>query len=398
MSHARFSPSSAHRWINCPGSIAAIEALGDDLGDDSSPASKLGTSAHALLEVCVVLGCRPEVFMGCELEPNHPIVDERMINGVNIALDWIEDYVDQHGAENLIIIPERKVYIGPMIGLTEDECNGTSDLTIIHKDMSCLTTADYKNGVMKVEPEDNPQTMLYTAGDINELDGKKYKRYKNVIIQPNGNQRRPVNEATFTHSKLVKFLSQAENAAAIAKMPDAPRNAGEWCFFCKAKDNCQTRRRKARAAAADEFGEWKDPETIGDDEMEEVLSEADQLLNYVRSVQARALRMAVAGHKFKGYEVGYGKRIRSFESIEEIVSWCKRKKIPEDVYAPREVLSPAKMETMLRATGRIKRAKRGQEKPVSPIEHLIVLSVPKPSLKRKGDNAAEFDDLDGGDE
>ena len=132
--------------------------------------------------------------------------------------------------------------------------------------------------------------------------------------------------------------------------------------------------------------------------MEEVLAEADQLLNYVRSVQARALRMAIAGHKFNDYELSYGKRIRSFENIEEVAAWCERKKLPLDSYMPRELLSPAKMETMLRARGVYKRKKRNEEAPVSPVAQFIVLSNPKQVLKRKGDSAHDFDDLDAADE
>lgn len=396
MSHARFSPSSSERWINCPGSISAQEAIAEDEKDDGNLASRTGTAAHALLEICIILAVKPEGFIGYELEPGCPVIDEKMVDTVNLALDWLEEYVEEHGADNIIVMPERKVYIGPMIGLTAEECNGTSDLSIVHKDRSQLTTADLKNGRMAVSPKENPQLMLYTAGDINELGGLKYKKYKNVIIQPNAAQRRPINEYEFTHPKLVQFLKVAENAAALAKLPDAPRVAGDHCFFCKAKNNCQTRRRKAMASAQDDFGVFKDPETIDTDEIQTVLEEAAFLKAYVASVEARALKLAVAGQRFKGFEVGYGRRVRQFDDVEEVRAWCKKKGIPEDVYAPRSFLSPPGLETALRKMGRIPKKKRGEEKQPSPIEAFVSLSIPKPVLKRTGtpDASEDFDDLD----
>lgn len=395
-SHARFSPSSAERWIACPGSISAQEdaALEQD-EDDSSLASRTGTAAHGLLEACIVLGVKPEGFLGYELEPGCPVIDHKMIAGVNIALDWLAEYIDEYGADNLIIVPERKVYIGPMIGLEADECNGTSDLSIIHKDRSMLTTADYKNGVKAVSPVDNPQLMLYTAGDINEMaDGKKYRRYRNVIIQPNAAQKRPVNEHEFAHGKLVTFLKKAENAAQVAKLPGAPRNAGAHCFFCKAAATCQTRRAKARASAADEFGEFVEPEQLTSEGIEAILEEAEFISAYVNSVKARALKMAVAGHKFMGFEVGFGRRTKSFENVEEVAAWLKKRGVPEDVYAPRSMLSPAGIEKELRRMGKIPKTKRGEDPAPSPLAQFISLSVPKPALKRKGAKAEEdFDDL-----
>jgi hypothetical protein len=43
-SHAKLSPSSAHRWMNCAGSMI----LEKDIPDSSSEHADLGTAAHFL--------------------------------------------------------------------------------------------------------------------------------------------------------------------------------------------------------------------------------------------------------------------------------------------------------------------------------------------------------------
>lgn len=47
--HALLSPSSAHRWCNCPGSVA----LTKDLPNVSSPYAEEGTRAHRLAELAL---------------------------------------------------------------------------------------------------------------------------------------------------------------------------------------------------------------------------------------------------------------------------------------------------------------------------------------------------------
>ena len=47
--HAKLSPSSAYRWIACPGSIR----LSAGIPDTSSVFAEEGTAAHELCELCL---------------------------------------------------------------------------------------------------------------------------------------------------------------------------------------------------------------------------------------------------------------------------------------------------------------------------------------------------------
>ena len=49
MSHALLAPSSAHRWIECPGSVV----LSKDIPETTSEYAEEGTFAHAVAAHCL---------------------------------------------------------------------------------------------------------------------------------------------------------------------------------------------------------------------------------------------------------------------------------------------------------------------------------------------------------
>lgn len=51
-SHAKLSPSSAHRWMNCTGSII----LEKNIADTTSEHADEGTAAHFLASECLEQG------------------------------------------------------------------------------------------------------------------------------------------------------------------------------------------------------------------------------------------------------------------------------------------------------------------------------------------------------
>lgn len=393
--HAKLSPSASERWIACPGSIGASASLMD--ADDSSTASKEGTVAHSLLQTCIMLELDPQDFLGQYIDgKTMPAVSQRMIDGVRIALDYVEEYLDHYGRENVEVLTERRVFIGGMIGIDDELCNGTADLQLRHHDHSRLTIIDYKNGVKPVPVKDNPQLMLYTAGAVAEAKGK-YKLFQNVIIQPNAPRKRPVEEDEYRRPKLDKFLKHAAKAAEAALLPNAPRVAGAHCTFCKARANCQTFRRRVRQVAASEFDVLPDPEEIPDERINEILNEAKLLDEWISAVRARALSLAKAGTELTDWELGWGQRKRIWQDPEAVREWCVTKKLPEDVFAPRDLLTPAALEKELKRLKLFPRKERGGPKPESPIAHLIGYTTPSPALKPRKVGLAQ-DDFDAVDE
>lgn len=58
--HATLSPSAAHRWMSCPGSVR----MSAGIPRKSSPDAALGTAAHKLGEICLREGKDAKPFIG----------------------------------------------------------------------------------------------------------------------------------------------------------------------------------------------------------------------------------------------------------------------------------------------------------------------------------------------
>jgi len=90
--HAIFSPSSAHRWMACPASIAANQGI----TDSGSPAAFEGTVAHDIAERALSSGVPVSTSVGREF------VDEDTLTMVTITEDmaaFAQQYVDFVEAE-----------------------------------------------------------------------------------------------------------------------------------------------------------------------------------------------------------------------------------------------------------------------------------------------------------
>lgn len=247
MKHAKLSPSASHRWLVCSGSVEA------NVGKpwEQSIHALEGTSAHALLEVCLRLGSDPEDFFGDTLEPGHMPVDEGMIDGVGYALDYVRAYVANNPKTKVLV--EHEVVFGPAIGAPADQSFGTSDIILDNHPIE-VVVIDYKHGIgITVSVKDNSQLLLYALG-MREQRGR-YQRYRKVVVQPRLAKRKPVQEApALTDAAIVKWADKVvKPVVPVALGKDAPRVAGTHCRYCAADGNCKAQYDLVMAKAKEDF-------------------------------------------------------------------------------------------------------------------------------------------------
>ncbi len=247
--HAKLSPSAAHRWMNCPGSVALI-------GDESSvagPAAMLGTAAHRVIEVMgenketdasKYLGFTAFVHIAGQQETRlakikkpQPMdgwwtctVDQKMVDGVQMFIDEVERLKGEMYAPEEI--NER------FLDMTwlDDRLGGTADKTLVEP-FGWAHLLDYKNGYGVVEVTDNDQFKNYAVGILHEHPDAEGVRCS--VVQPNApHAEGAIRTEEYTRDELKLYEIQLKEAADATSKPNAKRRAGDWCMFCPAKLRC----------------------------------------------------------------------------------------------------------------------------------------------------------------
>ena len=207
MAHAKLSPSGAHRWMACPGSVV-LEA---DYPDEGSSYAREGSAAHELAAIVLeedddtaanYIGKRVEFYDGDE--PVLWEVTEDMARHVDDYVKLVREY-----AQGGTLMVEQRLGIGHITG--EEGAKGTSDVVIVKGGE--LIVMDLKFGMgVKVDAAENPQLQLYALGALNEFDMlADFHTITMVIHQPRLNH---VSEWSIPVQDLHAFADRARDAAA----------------------------------------------------------------------------------------------------------------------------------------------------------------------------------------
>jgi hypothetical protein len=283
MPHARLSPSSANRWMNCPGSVHMTVGRPNTAG----PAAMMGTAAHKVIEVMLKKGeidalaykgysilvyQQPNEKAPSEKEtmlfaPGQEIgswafnpnngwhlfpCDDNMVYGVQMFVDEVERVKAE------LFDPE--LYTERYMDMTwlRAGLGGTADVTLVEA-FGWIHLFDYKNGRVLVEHEDNEQMLNYAVGLLHE-----HPDALGVVIhliQPNSVHEqgfvRPPVELTADEIKI--FEIQLKAAAEATDPPNATLRAGDWCQYCAAKIDCKEFAGKALKEAMDDFDGLDEP-------------------------------------------------------------------------------------------------------------------------------------------
>lgn len=184
---------------------------------------------------------------------------------------------------------------------------GTSDAILITD--GTMHVIDFKYGLgILVSAEENPQMKCYGLGALELFDGI-YDIYTLClhIYQP---RRQNVSTFQITKADLYKWADEVlKPTADLAFAGDGNYLCGEWCAFCKAKNEC-----RARAEANLELAryEFKLPPLLTDEDIEEILSRVDDLVAWASDIKEFALQQAVSGKEWRGWKLVEGRSNRRY--------------------------------------------------------------------------------------
>lgn len=318
--HAALGPSSAHRWMACPGAPAAErEARSRGLVDgSSSPAAREGTAAHAAAE----LELRRRVLhesVAAEVAGWHETYDvdyewSVMVSETRPYVDYVEACylaASESGPAGAQLWLESRVE--PVPGRVW----GTADATIIGNGRVHVVDLKYGRGV-RVEATRNPQLRCYMLGalDIASLL-EPVTECVGTIVQPRHKDGGHISSEALPTEELQAWGATLLEAVEATDAPDAPRVPGDsQCRWCAAQAICPER---TRSLAADVFGEARQATIplLSDADVAELLPRLDSVESWCRAVRRSALsRLTQRPGSLAGWHVAEGRpRRRVTEAV-----------------------------------------------------------------------------------
>ena len=296
--HAVLSASSSHRWIACPPS-ALLCAKEKDV---SSEFAMQGTDAHSLCEFKVKKSLGQAVK-----DPTETLTyfDEEMADCSDMYAQYVLEQVEasRKKCKDPIVLVEQRLDFSKWV----PEGFGTGDCVIVADET--LTIIDMKYGVgILVSAEKNPQMMCYALGALALFDGIYDINEVSMTIF----QLRRDNVSTYTISKeeLLKWADEVLSPAAqLAAKGEGEFKAGSHCQFCKVKATCRKRAEYNLELARYDF---EMPANLEDEEIEVILSKADELVSWVGDIKEYALQQAVSGKEWTGWKLVEGRSNRRY--------------------------------------------------------------------------------------
>lgn len=343
--HAKLSPSGAHRWMRCPGSVA-LEA---PFPDNSNRYSAEGTLAHDLAAHFLQDNVDLHTVVGTEV----PVDGFDFIITADMVM-FVLDYAKlvREYAEGGMLLVEKRVDFSPVIGVPDSF--GTSDAIIVKNDELIVVDLKYGMGV-KVDATDNEQLQLYALGALNDFGIlSEFKMVTMVIHQPRLNH---VSEWTIPVEQLREFGEDARLAAVEVLDHETPRiEAGEkQCRFCKAKAICPALNDSVSLATAGvatvaDFAEFLP--TVVEDELSTAMSRVELVEQWCKGIRAEVERRLLAGTPVEGYKLVAGRKgNRAWADAAEAERIMKKSfRLRDDDMYEQVLISPTAAEKLLKDT------------------------------------------------
>ena len=329
--HAKLSPSSAARWMSCPGSVALCAGL-PDIG---SKAASEGTMMHTVAAHCLTAGTDAAGYIGVTDPDTGLILQAEQANAVQSYVAHVRGIVEATGGALLV---EQRVSIAHMTG--ERGAHGTADAVILADDELIVLDAKFGRGV-EVEADNNPQLLMYAhAVMVDHAMAYDFKRVRVGIIQP---RLGATPEWALSVEELDEFAVQALEAANFTRWPDAELvPSPKACQWCRAKAICPA----IRAAVIDDFEDVV-PDTADADNLARVMANADLIEKWVKAVRAEVERRLLAGSPVPGYKLVQGKRgNRQWGDAQVTEQALKGMRIKHDYMYDYKLTSPTSIEKL----------------------------------------------------
>ncbi|AUR86191.1 protein of unknown function DUF2800 [Vibrio phage 1.083.O._10N.286.52.B9] len=314
MEHSVYGSASAmSRTAECAGHIRMTKlfhSMYPELVAKTNPAAEEGTAAHDLGEFCLRLGVDTYDCIGMEFN-NHTVTDT-MADYINVYVGEIRRILSEN--PDAVLMVEKRVVMSSV----GDDVFGTGDCIIYVPSKRKMYNIDLKYGFGIVDVNDNIQLAHY---GVSTFDTFQYwdlvDTVEGMIIQPRADHIDGViRRFTFTRADLIDWQRKFVNIVALAKLPDAPLNAGEHCHYCDASPICRPRMIRTLSMV----GHDKPLEYLLPDEILSLYKEKGAIMKQLEKQQILAVALAKSGKRLDGYKLVKAKAYHSCDDEDAFVS------------------------------------------------------------------------------
>lgn len=355
--HAKWSPSSAARYMQCAGAYS-LEATMPDRPEGEAAA--WGTACHEVAEA-LLRGQDPDRLKGGVVETkSHTIrIDEDVLDTAQVFADYIQPQM-----ETKKVYIEERVKLGSGSVTLPIETYGTADAIIWDAGTGTLEVADLKTGMGVVEAPDNDQLLHYAFGAVSSLMYHP-KTVVMTIIQPRVKHKDgSIRSWSIDYDALLAYARRVFEAQTEAIRPGPTFSPSETaCKFCKAAAVCTARSKFSLSKVGSYFEDetlkvsLTDPKLLSTDQQMEILDNAKMLEDWINAVRAHVHREIDSGSKaYDGrYQLARKRGSAKWSSSDENVRAALRFAYglsDDEMYAPRKLKSVPQMEKLLKESDR----------------------------------------------
>ena len=349
--HAILSPSGAHRWMACPGSVVMEQGR----PSRDSKYSAEGTAAHEVAAACLrTATVSADFYVGKKTE-NGVEVTEDMAPEVQKYVDFVRELMISYGPDAVLLV-EQGLPLGP---LTDEEgAEGTGDTVIVATDE--LVVIDLKFGMgHQVDAERNKQLLMYALAAWHVWSVlQDFKTVRLIVHQPRLNH---VSEWSCTVAELFAFGADASSAATTCwSQFDANRvldliPGEDQCRWCKASGDCYAQDTMAlRVLGVGEFEDLTATPEVGTTGLGSKLDKVHFVQDWCKKVQALGELELRAGNSVVGeagpYKLVRGRKgSRAWKDAVEVENTLKAMRVKHDLMYDYKVVSPTRAQELAKS-------------------------------------------------
>lgn len=405
--HSRLSPSSASRWIGCPGSVQRVERLirqGKYVDKRSNAFAAEGTAAHQIREDCLRFGFDPATFIGTKQGADGMIfeVTAEMADALQEGIDRIREFdgdlmVETHVNTTPWVGRDMTDIIDPLADRDGHDQGGTIDAIVVDWANKVVMISDLKYGTgIPVEAVGNKQLRVYLLALISMLEkehGKIFGEWEFLIIIDQPRHARGGGEWSQTYDELMAFGEEVREAARLTNAKNPPirpsNDACLWCAAAKVDGACPEYEKSNLDLLGLEFEDLDaemteeiplaDPDGITPERRAFILENWPRIKKWGERLHANAIQDALEGRPNGGLKAVWGgKRIRTHANETASLQFMMKSGLPPEKCYTQKIISPAQAEKELRLGTKKFPADLIAETPLKPV--LVPESDARPAI------------------